>query len=58
MPIDVSLKAWLTLSLIRGLGGDAARCLLKEFGSPEALLDASVSSLSKIVKHDLACIIT
>ena len=57
MPIDVSLKAWLTLSLIRGLGGEAARCLLKEFGSPEAVLDASVSSLTKFVKADLAAIL-
>lgn len=57
MTIDVSLKAWLTLSFIRGLGGETLRCLLKEFGSPEAVLDASVSSLSNFIKADIATIV-
>ena len=51
---DVSLKAWLALSLTRGLGGDGARRLLKEFGSPEAVFSASVSSLKSVVKADVA----
>ncbi len=51
---DDSLKAWLTLSLISGLGGSNARKLLKEFGSPEAVLAASISSLKTIVKADVA----
>jgi DNA processing protein len=51
---DVSLKAWLTLSLTRGLGGESARRLLKEFGSPEAVFAASVSSLKSFVKPDVA----
>jgi len=54
MPADPSLKAWLALSLIRGLGGEGARRLLKEFGSPEAVLAASVSSLKSFVKPELA----
>ena len=51
---DVSLKAWLALSLTRGLGGDGARRLLKEFGSPEAVFSASVGSLKSVVKADVA----
>ncbi len=51
---DDSLKAWLTLSLISGLGGANARKLLKEFGSPEAVLAASIHSLKTIVKADVA----
>jgi DNA processing protein len=38
MVVDASLKAWLTLSLTRGLGSESARRLLKEFGSPEAVI--------------------
>lgn len=48
--IDDSLKAWLTLSLIKGLGGESARKLLSEFGSPEAVLTASFVSLKSLVK--------
>jgi DNA processing protein len=51
---DVSLKAWLALSLTRGLGGENARRLLKEFGSPEAVFAASISSLKSVVKADIA----
>jgi DNA processing protein len=51
---DSSIKAWLTLSLIRGLGGEGARHLLKEFGSPEAVLAAPLSALSRFVKDDVA----
>ena len=54
MSYDVSLKAWLTLSLTRGLGGESARRLLKEFGSPDAVLSASISSLKSVVKSDIA----
>jgi len=52
--VDESLKAWLSLSLIQGLGGEGARHLLKEFGSPEAVLAASVNSLRSFVKPDVA----
>ncbi|OGS74938.1 MAG: DNA protecting protein DprA [Gallionellales bacterium GWA2_55_18] len=51
---DVSLKAWLALSLTRGLGGESARRLLKEFGSPDAVFAASARSLKSIVKAEIA----
>jgi DNA processing protein len=54
MAVDASLKAWLALSLTRGLGGESARRLLKEFGSPDAVFAVSVSSLKSIVKADVA----
>ena len=54
MKIDASLEAWLALSLIRGLGGEGARRLLTEFGSPEAVFSASASSLKSVVKHEIA----
>lgn len=49
-----SLKAWLALSLTRGLGGESARRLLQEFGSPEAIFSASIVSLKPFVKPDVA----
>ena len=54
MTFDVSLKAWLTLNLTRGLGGESARRLLKEFGSPDAIFTASVNSLKSVVKAEVA----
>jgi DNA processing protein len=54
MSLDASLKAWLALSLTRGLGGESARRLLQEFGSPEAVLAASTGSLKTVVKADVA----
>ncbi|MEO6974721.1 MAG: DNA-processing protein DprA [Gallionella sp.] len=54
MNFDPSLKAWLALSLTRGLGGEGARRLLKEFGSPDAVLAASLSLLKSFVKPDVA----
>jgi len=51
---DVSLKAWLALSLTRGLGGESARLLLKELGSPDAVFAASIGSLKSAVKADIA----
>ena len=54
MKADASLEAWLALSLIRGLGGEGARRLLKEFGSPEAVFASSISSLKSVVKADVA----
>lgn len=58
MPPDASLKAWLTLSLTRGLGGEGARSLLKEFGSPEAIFRASADSVRRFVKAEVAAEIT
>ena len=57
MHIDESLKSWLILSLIHGLGNEHARSLLKEFGSPEAVLAATADSLKSIVKPDIAAAI-
>ncbi|HZW24232.1 MAG TPA: DNA-processing protein DprA [Gallionella sp.] len=54
MPHDPSLKAWLALSLIRGLGGEGARSLLKALGSPEAVFAASSATLKSIVKPEVA----
>ena len=54
MVVDDSLKAWLALSLTRGLGGESARRLLKEFGTPEAVFAASIGSLKSVVKADVA----
>lgn len=52
--VDPSIKAWLTLSLIRGVGGESIRHLLREFGSPEAVLAAPVSTLKSFVKAEAA----
>jgi DNA processing protein len=54
MKIDVALEAWLALSLTRGLGGEGARRLLQEFGSPEAVFAASIGSLRSVVKAEAA----
>jgi len=54
MVVDASLKAWLSLSLTRGLGAESARRLLKEFGSPDAVFTASINSLKSVVKSDVA----
>ncbi|HYR05157.1 MAG TPA: DNA-processing protein DprA, partial [Gallionella sp.] len=54
MAHDASLKAWLALSLTRGLGDGSARLLLKEFGSPEAVFAASAVSLKNFVKPEIA----
>jgi len=54
MKIDASLEAWLALSLVRGLGGEGARGLLKEFGSPEAVFSAPTGLLKPFVKAEVA----
>jgi DNA processing protein len=54
MAAEASLKAWLALSLTLGLGGESTRRLLKEFGSPDAVFVASISSLKSVVKADVA----
>ncbi|MDP1634182.1 MAG: DNA-processing protein DprA [Gallionellaceae bacterium] len=53
-PDDATLKAWLALSLVHGLGGEGARNLLREFGSPEAVFTASISALASVVKKNTA----
>ncbi|MDP2145009.1 MAG: DNA-processing protein DprA [Gallionella sp.] len=54
MQPDPSLKAWLALSLTKGLGGEGARGLLRAYGSPEAVFTASSSSLKSFVKPEVA----
>jgi len=54
MSLDASLASWLTLSQIPGLGNEGLRRLLQAFGSPEAVLQASHSSLSKHTKPAVA----
>lgn len=54
MPLDASLASWLTLSQIPGLGNEGLRRLLQTFGSPEAVLQTSVFSLSEYVKPAVA----
>ena len=54
MPLDASLASWLKLTQISGLGNEGLRHLLQTFGSPEAILDASIASLSQYVKPSVA----
>jgi len=58
MADEESLKAWLALSLIHGLGNESARRLLGEFGSPEAIFSASPGTLKQFVKSDIATAIS
>jgi len=43
------LAAWIELSLVPGLGGQALRSLLAQFGLPHRILGASRSQLSRVV---------
>ncbi|MFA7268134.1 MAG: DNA-processing protein DprA [Sterolibacterium sp.] len=49
MPLDANLASWLRLTLIRGVGGESQRKLLKAFGLPEAIFSASLSALRGVV---------
>lgn len=48
------LRAWVQLSLTRGIGPQAAHSLLRAFGSPRAVLDAGSASLASIVGESVA----
>ena len=54
MALDASLASWISLSQTPGLGNEGLRRLLQAFGSPDSVLTASVSSLSKYVKPAVA----
>jgi DNA processing protein len=54
MPLDALLASWISLSQTPGLGNEGLRRLLQAFGSPDSVLTASVSSLSKHVKPAVA----
>jgi DNA processing protein len=49
----LALKAWIALSLIRGLGGEGVRRLLREFGSPEAVFAASSAALTAFARPEV-----
>lgn len=50
----MELASWLRLTLIPGVGGEARRALLKAFGLPQAIFEASPRAISAIVEPDLA----
>jgi DNA processing protein len=54
MPLDASLASWISLTQAPGLGNEGLRRLLQAFGSPEAVLQASVASLSRHIKPAVA----
>lgn len=49
-----SAAAWLRLTLIPGVGGAGQRALLKAFGSPAAIFEASAEALASVIGSDLA----
>ncbi len=49
MPAVDSLRDWLRLTLIPGLGGETQRKLLTAFGLPESIFSASYSSLHSVI---------
>ena len=54
MVVDESLKAWLALSLIPGLGDAGIRHLLTKFGSPDAVFSAQAAALRNLVSAEVA----
>jgi DNA processing protein len=52
--VDVSLRHWLRLTLIPGVGGESRRQLLKTFGLPEAVFSAGAGPLRAVVGATLA----
>ena len=51
---DPELAAWLRLALVPGLGGQALRRLLAEFGLPSQVLGAGRAALARCVREELA----
>ena len=47
------LAAWLRLALTPGLGGEARRALLKCFGLPQAIYEASPRALAAVIAPEL-----
>lgn len=49
MPGDSELAAWLRLTLTPGIGGEAQRRLLGEFGLPDRIFAANAAALSRTI---------
>ena len=54
MQIDARVEAWASLQLLPRISARALVTLLKAFGSPEQVLDASSASLAKVVPAETA----
>lgn len=54
MPLNADAEVWLRFALTTGLGCRARVKLLREFGSPEAILGASVARLQNTLEPDRA----
>lgn len=54
MQFDDELAPWIYLSLVPGLGGQAFRALLAEFGLPQHVLGATGARLAQVVPEPLA----
>ena len=52
-----TVRSWIALSLIPGLGQESLRRLLSEFGLPERVFEATYASLCKLVAADVARVI-
>jgi DNA processing protein len=52
--LDADLAAWIELSLVPGLGGQALRSLLSTFGLPRHVFEASAATLARTVPEALA----
>jgi DNA processing protein len=52
--LDPDLPAWVELSLVPGLGGQALRSLLSAFGLPRHVFEASAGTLARTVPEALA----
>ncbi len=54
MPSHDEAASWIKVSVVPGLGDHGLRKLLKHFGSPQAIVDSSESSLAQVVGGKLA----
>jgi DNA processing protein len=54
MSADAELAAWIDLSLVPGLGGQALRALLSTFGLPRKVLHAPAALLARTVPEPVA----
>ena len=52
-----ALAAWLRLTLLPGVGGAGQRSLLKAFGTPEAVFEASAEALASVLGPQLAQVV-